>query len=100
MPTITTRVAESQDGGMSASMKLIKETIPNENEDVERERRKVQIKNATKQGYLNAEVGDGIDISTRMHHHRGNVQKGKTQTITCSGGDDRGVVVEDEQDYH
>lgn len=38
MPTITTRVAESQDGGMSASMKLIKETIPNENEDVERER--------------------------------------------------------------
>jgi DNA (cytosine-5)-methyltransferase 1 len=39
MPTITTRVAESQDGGMSASMKLIKETIPNENENVEREKK-------------------------------------------------------------
>lgn len=62
-----------------------------------KERKKgLHIKNATKQGYLNAEDGDGIDISTRMEHHRGTVQKGKTQTLTCSGGNDRGVVVKDE----
>lgn len=50
------------------------------------------IKNATKQGYLEATDGDGIDISSRMEHHRGNVQKDKIQTITTSGGNDRGVV--------
>ena len=82
MPTITTRVAESCDGGMSASMKLIKESIP--------------IKNATDLGYLNAEEGDGVDISGRMQYHRGTVQKGRTQTLTHTGGADIGVVVKDE----
>lgn len=53
----------------------------------------ILIKNATKQGYLEANDGDGIDISSRMEHHRGNVQKDKIQTITTSGGNDRGVVV-------
>ena len=52
----------------------------------------VLIKNATKQGYLEATDGDGIDISSRMEYHRGNVQKGMIQTITTSGGNDRGVV--------
>ena len=51
------------------------------------------IKNATKQGYLEASEGDGIDISTRMETHRGTVQKGKTQTITTFGGINNGVVV-------
>ena len=55
----------------------------------------VLIKNATKQGYLEATDGDGIDISSRMEHHRGNVQKGKIQTLTTSGGNDRGVVNSD-----
>jgi DNA (cytosine-5)-methyltransferase 1 len=50
------------------------------------------IKNATKKGYLKATEGDGIDISSRMEHHRGNVQKDKIQTLTTSGGNDRGVV--------
>lgn len=50
------------------------------------------IKNATKQGYLEATEGDGVDISSRMQYHRGNVQKGMIQTITTSGGTDRGVV--------
>ena len=50
------------------------------------------IKNATKQGYLEATDGDGVDISSRMKYHRGNVQKGMCQTITTSGGTDRGVV--------
>ena len=52
----------------------------------------IKIKNATKQGYLEAEEGDGIDISSRMENHRGTVQKDKIQTITTSGGNDRGVV--------
>lgn len=52
----------------------------------------IQIKNATKQGYLEATDGDGVDISSRMQYHRGNVQKGIIQTITTSGGTDRGVV--------
>ena len=52
----------------------------------------VMIKNATKQGYLEASDGDGIDISTRMQHHRGNVQKGMAQTITTMGGENIGVL--------
>ena len=46
----------------------------------------VKIKNATKQGYLEAEEGDGVDISTRMEKHRGTVHKGLSQTLTCAGG--------------
>ena len=53
----------------------------------------IKIKNATKKGYLEATVGDGIDISSRMQHHRGNVQKGKSQTITTMGGENVGVLV-------
>jgi len=52
----------------------------------------IKIKNATSKGYLEATDGDGIDISSRMEHHRGNVQKNKIQTLTTSGGNDRGVV--------
>lgn len=44
------------------------------------------IKNATKKGYLEAQDGDGVDISSRMEDHRGTVQKGKAQTITTMGG--------------
>ena len=53
----------------------------------------ILIKNATKKGYLEATEGDGIDISSRMEHHRGTVQKDKIQTLTTSGGNDRGVVI-------
>ena len=53
----------------------------------------ILVKNATKQGYLEATEGDGIDISSRMQYHRGNVQKESIQTITTSGGNDRGVVI-------
>ncbi len=53
----------------------------------------IQVKNATKKGYLEATDGDGIDISSRMEWHRGNVQKDKIQTLTTSGGKDRGIVV-------
>lgn len=61
------------------------------------ERKAMPIKNNTKQGYLEATEGDGIDISTRMQYHRGTVQKGKAQTITCMGGENVGVVVKDEK---
>lgn len=53
----------------------------------------IAIKNATKKGYLEASDGDGIDISSRMKYHRGNVQKDKIQTLTTSGGNDRGVCL-------
>ena len=46
----------------------------------------VLIKNATKQGYLEATDGDGVDISSRMEYHRGTVQKESTQTLTTRGG--------------
>ena len=46
----------------------------------------IQIKNANSKGYLEATVGDGIDISGRMEYHRGTVQKDKAQSVTCGGG--------------
>lgn len=51
----------------------------------------VKVKNATKKGYLEATTGDGIDVSSRMQHHRGTVQKDKIQTLTTKC--DRGVIV-------
>lgn len=53
----------------------------------------ILIKNSTNQGYLEAEVGDGIDISSRMQYHRGTVQKQKAQTISTMGGENVGVIV-------
>ena len=53
----------------------------------------MKIKNNTKQGYIEAELYDGIDISSRMESHRGTVQKGLAQTLTCEGGNNVGVVV-------
>lgn len=41
----------------------------------------ILVKNATKKGYLEAKIGDGIDTSSRMEYHRGTVQKGKAQTL-------------------
>lgn len=42
----------------------------------------IPIRNNTKLGYLIADVGDGIDIGSRMAQHRGTVQKEISQTIT------------------
>lgn len=52
----------------------------------------IVIKNNTKKGYLKAEEGDGVNISTRMHHHRGTVQKKICHTIDTDGGNTKGVV--------
>lgn len=56
----------------------------------------IAIKNATKQGYIMAEDGDGVDISGRMEYHRGTVQKGMAQTIKTSN--DVGVAVSIKED--
>lgn len=53
----------------------------------------ILVKNATKQGYLEATDGDGVDISSRMQWHRGTVQQNMTQTVTTKGGDNAGVVL-------
>lgn len=55
----------------------------------------IPIKNNTSKGYTLAQDGDGVDISGRMEYHRGTVQKGKTQTLTTKGGENNGVVVEE-----
>lgn len=56
---------------------------------------KIYVKNATKKGYLEATAGDGINICGRMEYQRGNVQKGKSQTISTMGGENVGVVSDD-----
>jgi DNA (cytosine-5)-methyltransferase 1 len=53
----------------------------------------IKIKNATKQGYLEAEEGDGIDISSRMKYHRGTVQKQSVQTLDTQAN--QGVLEND-----
>lgn len=68
-------------------------TIDDIEEEIKVKEAKLLIKNATKQGWLEATEGDGINISSRMKYHRGNVQKESIQTLTTSGGNDRGVVV-------
>jgi DNA (cytosine-5)-methyltransferase 1 len=90
--TITTREgngrADTSDyicndrGGTTTLKKNLEMVIPN-----------LKIKNATEKGYLEAEDGDGIDISSRMQYHRGTVQKGKAQTITTMGGENVGVLI-------
>ena len=54
----------------------------------------LKIKEATKQGYKEAYEGDGVNISSRMKYQRGNVQKESIQTLTTSGGNDRGSCCE------
>lgn len=54
----------------------------------------IKIKNPTKKRYLEAKVGDGVDLSyPDSKTRRGRVQKESTQTLTC--GDNRGVVTDD-----
>ena len=54
----------------------------------------IKIRNGTKQGYLEAEENDIIDItSASTKNHRGVVQKGKSQTIVGADGGGRGVVI-------
>ena len=91
MDTITTRVAESDGGGISASAKFVNEKsngIENLREKL-KERKTLCIKNNTKQGYLEAHEGDGVytNVSTK----RGTVTSQTMHTITSL--QDCGVVV-------
>lgn len=63
---------------------------------VEDQSEKISIRDATVKGYTEAEEGDGIDIGPRMKYHRGNVQKGMSQTLKTVL--EVGVVVKDERD--
>ena len=69
--------------------------VDNVNDEIKVKDLKLRIKEATKQGYKEAFEGDGVNISSRMKYQRGNVQKESIQTITTSGGNDRGVVIND-----
>jgi len=83
-PTITTRIAESQDGGINASMKVYCDKLDKTTN--------LRIKNATKKGYLEATDGDGIDLSQpNSETRRGRVQKEQIQTLTTQNN--LGVVV-------
>ena len=87
-PTITTRIAESQDGGINASMKVYCDEL--------NKTTNLRIKNATKKGYLEATEGDCIDLcQPNSETRRGRVQKEKSQTITTMGGEHLGIVNSD-----
>ena len=57
------------------------------------EQEHLDIINNTEAGYLEAYPGDGVNLSSRMKYQRGNVQPQMAQTLTTSGGNDRGVVI-------
>lgn len=82
-PTVTTRIAESQDGGINASMKVYCESLDGTTN--------IRIKNATKKGYLEAYPGDGVYTNTSTK--RGTVQPQSIQTLTTF--QDKGVVMND-----
>ena len=52
---------------------------------------------ATKQGYKEAHDGDGVNICGRMKYQRGNVQEQSTQSVTTNGGNERGVVLDEDK---
>lgn len=57
----------------------------------------MRVKNATKKGYLEATVGDGIDLAfPSSNTRRGRVQKGMSQTLQTS--DSIGIVTEIESE--
>ena len=55
----------------------------------------VMIKENNSQGYKIAQLGDGVNLASRMKHQRGNVQKGSIQTLKTEM--EIGVVVEDNE---
>lgn len=85
-PTLTARGAGEEHSGMITYCENLEETT-------DLQEQCLHIKNNTKKGYLEATEGDGVNISSRMKYQRGNVQSQTIQTITTSGGNDRGVVV-------
>lgn len=85
--TLTARGAGEEHSGMITYSELLDKTTNIQEECL-------KIKNNSKKGYLEAEVGDGINISSRMQWQRGNVQKQISQTINTEGKDN-GVLLKD-----
>ena len=57
---------------------------------------KVIVKEATKKGYAEAEVGDSVNIEQpNSKTRRGRVGKQVSQTLTTAGGQEMGVVVDE-----
>ena len=57
---------------------------------------KVIVREATKKGYAEAEVGDSVNIGQpNSKTRRGRVGKQVSQTLTTSGGNEMAVVVDD-----
>ena len=81
MGTLTARGAGEEHSGM----KLVK--VGKENG--------IMVKENTLQGYKIVQIGDGVNLASRMKHQRGNVQKGSIQTLKTQM--EIGVVVEDEK---
>lgn len=88
MPTLTTHVGKD-----SAGMKLV--GFPSEDLD-KKSSGGLPIMENTKQGYKLAKSGDGVNLASRMHHQRGNVQKGSIQTLKAQM--EIGVVVDDKEE--
>lgn len=86
--SVTPTLTSNEWRGDHAGMLLIGEGLKHEANLRGMFRDTIPIKNATRQGYLLAKEGDGIDISGRMESHRGTVQDGLAQTINtnCDGG--------------
>ena len=57
----------------------------------------ILIRNNTEKGYLEAKDGDGVNICGRMDQQRGNVQKESIPTLTTMGGNDIGVVIDENE---
>ena len=55
----------------------------------------VMIKENNEQGYKIAQVGDGVNLASRMKHQRGNVQKESIQTLKAQM--EVGVVVDEDK---
>ena len=85
VPTLTARGAGEEHSGMITYCNNLEETT-------DLQEKCLNIKNATKKGYIEAFNGDGIDLSyPNSKTRRGRVQKDSSQTITTS--DNTGVVV-------
>lgn len=75
-------------------MKLV--GFPSEDLDKKSSGGGLPIMENTKQGYKLAKSGDGVNLASRMHHQRGNVQKGSIQTLKAQM--EIGVVVDDKEE--
>ena len=68
-------------GGGQYSCLIMEITEVSNNELIKAERERVPIKNNSKQGFLYAYDGDGIDLGVGRANHRGSLKHGISHTI-------------------